>query len=159
MNDAQWMLQALDLARQSAAEGEVPVGAVVTLGDRLVGQGRNRRERGKNALYHAELVAIDQACKALGGWRLWQCCLYVTLEPCPMCAGAILNAQLPRVVYGTKDAKNGAASSVVSLLNMPFSHRPEVVSGVLETECSQVLRDFFLQLRKTRAAQPPRWKK
>ena len=109
MTDEQWMEQALELARLSAAEGEVPVGAVVTLGDKVVGRGRNRRELGKNALYHAEIEAIDDACNNLGGWRLWQCCLYVTLEPCPMCAGAIINARIPRVVYGASDEKNGAA--------------------------------------------------
>lgn len=159
MTDAQWMEQALALAREAASEGEVPVGAVVTLGDEIVGRGQNRRELGKNALYHAEIEAINDACKALGGWRLWQCCLYVTLEPCPMCAGAIINARIPRVVYGTADEKNGSAGSVVNLFALPFNHRPEVISGVLAEPCAQLLQDFFLQLRKKRAAGSHRWKK
>ena len=103
------MREALLLAREAAADGEVPVGCVITLEDRIVGRGRNRREKGKTALAHAELEAIGEACRTLGGWRLWQCTLYVTLEPCPMCAGAILNAHLPRVVFGAKDPKSGAA--------------------------------------------------
>lgn len=159
MTDEQWMEQALALASVAAAEGEVPVGAVVTLGDEIVGRGRNRREFGKNALYHAEIEAINDACQTLGGWRLWQCCLYVTLEPCPMCAGAIINARIPRVVYGTRDEKNGSAGSVIDLFSLPFNHRPEVVSGILEEPCAQILQDFFLQLRKKRAAGPRRWKK
>ena len=113
MEDLDFMREALALAAEAAAEGEVPVGCVVTLGDKIVGWGRNRRETGKNALYHAELEAIDRACKALSGWRLWQCTLYVTLEPCPMCAGAIVNARIPRVVFGAKDPKNGCCGSVV----------------------------------------------
>ena len=103
------MREALLLAREAAVDGEVPVGCVITLEDRIVGRGRNRREKGKTALAHAELEAIGEACRTLGGWRLWQCTLYVTLEPCPMCAGAILNAHLPRVVVGAKDPKSGAA--------------------------------------------------
>ena len=107
MSDEQWMREALALAREAAADGEVPVGCVVTHGERIVGRGRNRRECGKSALAHAELEAIAEACKTLGGWRLWQCALYVTLEPCPMCAGAILNAHIPRVVWGAADPKTG----------------------------------------------------
>ena len=110
MTDSEFMREALQLAEEAGAEGEVPVGCVITLGDRIVGRGRNRREAGKNALYHAELEAIDQACKTLGGWRLWECTLYVTLEPCPMCAGAIVNARIPRVVFGAADPKNGCQS-------------------------------------------------
>ncbi len=159
MTDEQWMQQALQLAKQAAAEGEVPVGAVVTLGDEIVGQGRNRREMGKNALYHAELEAIDQACTRLGGWRLWQCSIYVTLEPCPMCAGAILNARIPRVVYGAPDDKNGAAGSVINILSMPFQFRPQLVSGVLEAPCRQLLQEFFQQLREKRSTEVSRWKK
>jgi len=150
MEDREMMALALELARQSAAEDEVPVGCVITLGDRVVGRGRNRRERGKNALLHAELEAIDEACRTLGGWRLWQCTLCVTLEPCPMCAGAIINARIPRVVYGAKDPKNGCGGSVINLFDMPFNHRPEVVSGVMEPECAQLLTDFFTALRARR---------
>ena len=148
--DLTFMRQALSLAREAAAEGEVPVGCVITLGDRVVGAGRNRREKDRTALAHAELEAIAQSCKALGGWRLWQCTLYVTLEPCPMCAGAIINARIPRVVYGAADPKAGACRSVCSLFSMAFNHHPEVESGVLETECAEILRDFFRTLRETR---------
>lgn len=145
--EEEWMRQALTLAREAAREGEVPVGAVVVCGDRVVGTGRNRRETGKNALFHAELEAIDQACRTLGGWRLWQCELYVTLEPCPMCAGAIINARIPRVVFGAKDRKAGSCGSVMNLFELPYNHRPELMSGVLEEECAALLTDFFRKLR------------
>ena len=110
-----FMKRAVALAELSALEGEVPVGAVVVKDNKIVGEGRNRREFGKNALYHAELEAIDNACKRLGGWRLWQCDLYVTLEPCPMCAGAIINSRIKTVYYGAKDLKAGSFGSVVNL--------------------------------------------
>ena len=142
------MREALLLAREAAADGEVPVGCVITLEDLIVGRGRNRREKGKTALAHAELEAIGEACRTLGGWRLWQCTLYVTLEPCPMCAGAILNAHLPRVVFGACDSKSGAAGSLVDLLHLPGCFQPEVSGGILEAECSQALRDFFRALRQ-----------
>ena len=148
MQDAYFMQQALALANQAAVEGEVPVGCVVTLGERIVGSGRNRRERGKNALYHAELEAIDQACKTLGGWRLWQCTLYVTLEPCPMCAGAIVNARIPRVVCGARDPKNGACGSVVNLLTLPENFRPVFLDGVCADESAALLQRFFAGLRQ-----------
>lgn len=153
--DLLWMQQALLLAQQAAEEGEVPVGAVVVLGDEIVGQGRNRRERGKNALCHAELEAIDAACRRLGGWRLWQCTLYVTLEPCPMCAGAIINARIPRVVYGAPDAKNGSVGSIIDLFQLPYTHRPQVVRGVLAEESKQLLKTFFQQLRQN---PKPKWR-
>ena len=145
--DEIFMREALRLARESAAEGEVPVGAVVVKDGLLVGTGRNRRETGKNALCHAELEAIDRACKELGGWRLWQCELFVTLEPCPMCAGAIINARIPRVVFGAKDKKAGSCGSVVNLFELPYNHRPELVGGVLEEECAQLLTQFFQDIR------------
>lgn len=151
MSDEQWMREALALAREAAADGEVPVGCVVTHGERIVGRGRNRRECGKSALAHAELEAIAEACKTLGGWRLWQCALYVTLEPCPMCAGAILNAHILRVIWGAADPKTGAAGSLVDLLHMPGCFQPEVTSGVLSGECAALLTDFFRALRKSRA--------
>lgn len=147
----------MDLALQAAREGEVPVGCVVTLNDRIVGRGRNRREMGKNALYHAELEAIDQACKTLGGWRLWECTLYVTLEPCPMCAGAIVNARIPRVVFGARDPKNGCCGSVVNLFTLPLNHRPELVPGILEEECGKLLTEFFESLRLSKPARG-RWR-
>lgn len=149
MDDTAMMREALKLAQEAADDGEVPVGCVVAMEDgRIVGRGRNRREKGKSALAHAELEAIGEACRTLGGWRLWQCTLYVTLEPCPMCAGAILNAHLPRVVYGAKDPKSGAAGSLVDVLHLPGCFQPEVLGGVLEEACSQALRDFFRALRQ-----------
>lgn len=149
MDDTAMMREALNLAQEAADNGEVPVGCVVAMEDgRIVGRGRNRREKGKSALAHAELEAIGEACRTLGGWRLWQCTLYVTLEPCPMCAGAILNAHLPRVVYGAKDPKSGAAGSLVDVLHLPGCFQPEVLGGVLEEACSQALRDFFRALRQ-----------
>ena len=148
--DEAMMLRALELAREAAAEGEVPVGCVVALGDRVVGRGRNRREGARNALAHAELEAIDEACRTLGGWRLWQCTLYVTLEPCPMCAGAIVNARIPRVVYGASDPKAGACGSVCDLFCMSFNHHPRVQRGLLEEESAGELRVFFKTLRQRR---------
>ena len=150
--DEAMMREAISLARAAAAEGEVPVGCVITLGDRIVGRGRIRRELGKSALAHAEHEAIAEACRTLGGWRLWQCTLYVTLEPCPMCAGAIINARIPRVVYGAADPKAGCCRSVVDLFALPFNHRPQVEAGLLEAECAQLLRDFFQHLRDKRKA-------
>ena len=157
MDDQYYMEQALALAREAAQAGEVPVGCVITLGDRIVGRGRNRREEGKNALFHAEIQAIDEACRTLGGWRLWQCTLYVTLEPCPMCAGAIINARIPRVVYGASDQKFGACRSVCSLFDMAFNHHPKVESGVLEEESAALLREFFQNLRLELRSRP-KWR-
>ncbi len=148
--DEKMMQEALALAREAANEGEVPVGCVITLGDRIVGRGRNRREVGKNALAHAEIEAIHDACRTLGGWRLWRCTLYVTLEPCPMCAGAIINARIPRVVFGGRDEKFGSVGSVVDLFSLPYNHKPEVVSGVLEAEAIELLQEFFQSLRTRR---------
>ena len=141
--DEAMMRLALSLAEEAGAEGEVPVGCVITLGDRVVGRGRNRREVGKSALAHAEIEAIGEACRTLGGWRLWQCTLYVTLEPCPMCAGAIINARIPRVVYGASDPKAGCCASVIDLFALPFNHRPQVEAGLLETESRALLQAFF----------------
>ena len=146
----EFMLKAIELAKISALEGEVPVGAVVVKGDEIVGCGRNRREYGKNALYHAELEAIDNACKKLGGWRLWQCDLYVTLEPCPMCAGAIINARIKKVVFGAYDKKAGAFGSVADFNQIPYNHKPEIEGGIMETECSALLSDFFKKLRQNK---------
>lgn len=147
MNDEAFMRIALELAARSAEEGEVPVGCVITLEDRVVGTGRNRREAGKNALYHAELEAIDQACKTLGGWRLWQCTLYVTLEPCPMCAGAIINARVPTVVYAAADELSGSCGSVIDLFFERYPHHPRVFAGCLAEESAALLRSFFSSLR------------
>lgn len=147
MKDSFFMNEALKLAREAADEGEVPVGAVVVLGDEIVGRGRNRREKGKNALAHAELEAIDEACKRLGGWRLWQCDMYVTLEPCPMCTGAIINSRMKRLVYGASDYKAGSCGSIVNLFDLPYNHKPETVSGFMQEECAEILTEFFKQLR------------
>ena len=157
MEDRDYMLAALELAREAAADGEVPVGCVIVRRGEIVGQGRNRREKGKNALCHAELEAINEACTTLGGWRLWECDLYVTLEPCPMCAGAIINARIPRVVYGASDEKCGAVRSVCALFDMKFNHHPQVEAGILEEECAGLLTEFFAKLRielRTR----PKWR-
>lgn len=148
MNDEYFMDQALTLARQAANEGEVPVGAVVVLDGEIVGTGRNRREKNKNALAHAELEAIDEACRNLGGWRLWKCDMYVTLEPCPMCTGAIINSRIKRLVYGASDRKAGSCGSVINLFSLPYNHKPEVTSGIKAEECSVLLSDFFKKLRK-----------
>ena len=156
MEDCKYMDMALELAREAAAEGEVPIGCVIVRGDRVVGRGRNRRETEKTALGHGEIEAIADACKTLGGWRLWECTLYVTLEPCPMCAGAIINARIPRVVYGASDAKNGACGSVCNLFSMDFNHHPEVQKGVREEECALLLTEFFQQLRQEHR---PKWRK
>ena len=157
MEDLDFMREALALAREAFDDGEVPVGCVLVRRGEIVGRGRNRREGDKSALAHAELEAIDQACRNLGGWRLWECTLYVTLEPCPMCAGAILNARIPRVVYGASDSKCGAVRSVCGLFDMGFNHHPQVITGVLEEECAALLTEFFQKLRvelRTR----PKWK-
>ncbi len=146
--DERYMTMALELAREAAAEGEVPVGCVIVGGDEVVGRGRNRREQDRNALRHAELDAIDEACRTLGGWRLWECTLYVTLEPCPMCAGAIINARIPRVYYGARDREMGACGGVLNLFMERFPHRPALVGGILADECRQVLSDFFAALRE-----------
>ncbi|MBE6829755.1 MAG: nucleoside deaminase [Ruminococcaceae bacterium] len=145
--EERFMRLALALAREAAQEGEVPVGAVIVKDGKVISTGRNRRERGKNALCHAELEAIDRACRLLGGWRLWQCELFVTLEPCPMCAGAIINARIPRVVYGARDPKAGSCGSVVNLFELPYNHSPELLGGVLADECALLLTDFFQKLR------------
>ncbi len=148
MVDEKWMREALALAKEASAEGEVPVGCVVVCDDQIVGRGRTRREMGKSALAHAEIEAIAEACRTLGGWRLWKCTLYVTLAPCPMCAGAIMNARIPRIVYGAKDTVNGCCGSAIDLFMLPCSQKPEVISGVCEDECSTLLSEFFRRLRQ-----------
>ena len=142
------MKEALLLAKEAFDEGEVPVGAVVTIGSKVIGRGRNRREKGKNALFHAETEAINEACRRLGGWRLWECDLYVTLEPCPMCAGAIINSRIKNVVFGAYDNKNGACGSIVNLFTSDFSYKPCYEGGFMEEECSRILTDFFKSVRK-----------
>ena len=157
MDDLDIMREALSLARKAAEMGEVPVGCVIVRGQEIVGRGYNRRETDKSALAHAEIQAIDQACRTLGGWRLWECTLYVTLEPCAMCAGAILNARIPRVVYGASDRKFGACGSVCSLFSMDFNHHPQVEAGLLEEESKALLQDFFQNLR-VELRNRPKWR-
>ncbi len=144
------MRAAIELAKESEKQGEVPVGAVVVKNGTIVGTGKNRRETGKNALYHAEIEAINNACKSLGGWRLWNCDLYVTLEPCPMCAGAIINSRIRRVYFGAYDNKAGSFGSVANFNMLPYNHKPEIYGGIMEDECSQMLTDFFKTLRENR---------
>ena len=141
----------------AAALGEVPVGAVVARNGEIIAAAHNTRETEKNALHHAELLAIDAACKKLGGWRLWQCELFVTLEPCPMCSGGIINSRIRRVVYGAADTKAGCCGSVTDLFALPFNHHPVVESGLRAEEAQALLQAFFLRLREQRAAKP-RWK-
>ena len=142
-----FMLEALRLAKEAFDDGEVPVGAVVTRKGEIVGAGRNRREKAKNALCHAEIEAINEACERLGGWRLWECELYVTLEPCPMCAGAIVNARIPQVYFGAYDKKNGCCGSVADVLKLEYGYHPACQGGLMEDECSAILSEFFKKLR------------
>ena len=145
--DEVFMTEALALAREAAADGEVPVGAVVVRDGVILGRGRNRRERDKNALAHAEIEAIGQACATLGGWRLSGCDLYVTLEPCPMCAGAILNARIRRVFYGARDDVMGACGGVLNLYMEGFPRPPQLVGNICGDECRDVLQSFFRTIR------------
>jgi len=142
-----YMRLALELALEALAEGEVPVGCVIVRDGVVIGRGRNRRETGKNALAHAELEAIGAACTALGGWRLPETTLYVTLEPCPMCAGGIINARIPALYYGARDEKAGCCGSVLNLFEERFNHHPRIYGGILEAECAALLQDFFQRLR------------
>lgn len=158
MDDLYFMDEALALAREAAQQGEVPVGCVIVRNGQIVGRGRNRREAQKSALSHAEIEAIGDACARLGGWRLWDCTLYVTLEPCPMCAGAILSARIPRVVYGASDRKFGAVRSVCSLFDQNFNHHPQVEAGIREAEAAALMTDFFRELRIELRSRP-KWKK
>ena len=148
MTDQDYMRQAIDLARGCISDGDIPVGCVVVSpGGAVIGRGRNRREADSRATAHAEIEAINDACAALGSWRLTGCTLYVTLEPCPMCAGAILNARVGRVWFGARDPAFGACGGVTNLFMEDFPHSPALVGGVLEEECRQVLSDFFAGLR------------
>ena len=147
MEHRDYMARALELAKEAMAEGEVPVGCVIVRDGKVVGEGRNRRETCCTALGHAEIEAIDQACRTLGGWRLTGCTLYVTLEPCPMCAGAIVNARIPALYYGAKDDKAGCCGSVLNLFEERFNHHPRIYGGLMEEECTDLLQQFFQNLR------------
>ena len=148
--DEYFMNIALKEAEKAAEIGEVPVGAVVVWGDKIVARAYNTRETDKNALCHAEIKAIDLACKRLGGWRLFMCELYVTLEPCPMCAGAIINSRIKRVIFGARDEKAGAVVSGEKTFSLGFNHVPQVTEGVLGEKCSEKLSGFFSALREKR---------
>ena len=158
MTDYELMGAALAEAEKAAALGEVPVGAVVARRGEIVAAAHNTRETEKNAVHHAELLAIDAACRALGGWRLWECELFVTLEPCPMCAGAIINSRIRRVVYGAADPKAGCCGSVTDLFALPFNHRPAVERGLRAEEASALLAAFFARLRAVRGTKP-KWRR
>ncbi len=138
---------ALELATRAAELGEAPVGCVIVRDGEIIGRGYNVREMDGTALGHAELIAIEEACRAVGGWRLCGCELYVTLEPCPMCAGACINSRIDRVIYGADDKKAGSVGSVTDLFELPYNHKPEVTRGVLSEECAEVLTSFFSKLR------------
>ncbi len=148
--DEYFMGIALKEAEKASALGEVPVGAVVVWGDKIISRAFNTRETDKNALCHAEIKVIDKACRRLGGWRLFMCELFVTLEPCPMCAGAIINSRIKRVVFGARDEKAGAVVSREETFSLGFNHTPEVNEGVLSEECAKKLSDFFADLREKR---------
>ena len=147
--DLEFMRRALALAKEAADEGEAPIGAIIVRDGKIAGVGRNRREKDKNALGHAEIEAIDNACKTLGGWRLIGCTMYVTLEPCPMCAGAIINARIERVVFGAYEKKSGYCESRANLLkDVGLNHSVECTGGVLQEQCLQLLSQFFVSRRK-----------
>ena len=147
-NDIIFMQKALAEARRAFDMGEVPIGCVITCNGQIIGSAANERATQKNVLYHAEIIAINQACEALADWRLEDCRLYVTLEPCPMCAGAIVQARIPTVIYGAKSPKAGCAGSILNLLNEPrFNHRCEIIQGVCEDECAALMSEFFTRFR------------
>lgn len=146
-DDVRFMREAMALAREAEALDEVPVGAVIVRDGEIIARGFNTRETDKCATHHAEIIAIEEACRALGGWRLIGATLYVTMEPCVMCAGAIINARVPRVVYGARDLRFGAFGSLLDLAEVPLNHKPEVVGGVLEDECREMLQAYFKKKR------------
>ncbi len=149
MTDQDYMRQAIDLARGCISDGDIPVGCVVVSpGGEIVGRGRNRREADSRATAHAEVEAINDACAALGSWRLTGCTLYVTLEPCPMCAGAIINSRISQLYFGAKEEKSGCCGSILNLFCEPFNHHPRVYGPLLEGECRALLTEFFQNLRK-----------
>lgn len=153
MGHEKHMRSALIEAVKAMDEGEVPVGCVIIdAGGAIIGRGYNRREKERNALAHAELEAINEACQYLSDWRLGGCALYVTLEPCPMCAGAIINARIPKVFYGAKEEQSGSCGSVLNLFMERFGHSPQVVGGILEEECRSLMSEFFKKLRTSRPA-------
>ena len=151
--DEKFMALAIEQAKLAYDAGEVPVGAVIVRGGEVIAAAYNTRESGKNALYHAEVSAIDLACKRLGGWRIPEATMYVTLEPCPMCAGACVNSRIDKIVYGAPDLRAGAFGSLFNLNDYPLNHKPEIVGGVLEEECAALLRSFFRRKREEQSRQ------
>lgn len=151
MDREEYMEYALALASRAAEEGEIPVGCVIADADgNIIGRGRNKREESHDATHHAEIEAIREACGSIGDWRLGGCTIYVTLEPCPMCAGAIINSRIKRVVFGAYDPKAGSCGSVNNLFSFPYNHSPEVEGGFMQDECALLLKRFFAELRRTK---------
>ncbi len=150
MSDEKYMLLALDEAKKAAEKGEVPIGAVIVRRGEVIASAHNERETVFDATAHAETTAIRNACRLLNGWHLTDCTLYVTLEPCPMCAGAIINSRIDRVVFGAYDSREGSFGSLINLASYPYSSRPEIVGGVMETECKTVLSEFFKKIRENK---------
>ena len=146
--DLEMMALAIEEAKKAALLGEVPIGAVIVQNGKVIATGHNLRETDRHALAHAEIVAIDKACRALGGWRLTDCTLYVTLEPCPMCAGAIINSRIDRVVFGAYDKRAGSLGSLIDLSKVNYNHQPRLCGGVMADECLELLKEFFKSLRK-----------
>ncbi len=148
MADERFMREAIKQAKKAAKLGEMPVGAVIVRNGEIISRGYNKRETKKNALLHAEIIAVERACKKLGGWRLPECEIYVTLEPCPMCAGAILNSRIDRVYFGAYDPKSGCAGSRINLMDMNLcNYTAEVMGGVMQEECAGLIKEFFRELR------------
>lgn len=143
-----FMSLALEQARLAYNENEVPIGAVIVRNGEVISTGYNKRHNGKNAMLHAETEAIYKACEKLGGWHLWNCDLYVTVEPCPMCAGAIINSRIRNIYIGTTNSKFGACGSVINLFDYPFNHKPNIVTGIMEDDCKKLMSDFFLEVRE-----------
>ena len=144
----EFMREAFAEAKKAEAKGEVPVGAVIVKDNKIIARGHNQREEKQNALSHAEIECINEACKVLSDWRLEGCEMYVTLEPCPMCTGAIINSRISKVVFGAYDLRAGCMDSVVNLCDYPFNHKVEVYGGIMEEECKQILQNFFTQIRE-----------
>lgn len=142
------MMEAISLAKEAGKMGEVPVGAVIVKNGKIIARGKNEREAKQNALSHAEIEAINNACKSTGSWRLEDCEMYVTLEPCPMCAGAIINSRIKTLIFGAYDSKMGSIDSVINLCDLPYNHKVEVYGGIMEDECLDLLKNFFKTLRE-----------
>ena len=147
------MKEAINEAQKAAVKDEVPIGAVIVYDGKIIARGHNTRQKTQNAINHAEMIAIQKACKKVGSWRLIDCDIYVTLEPCPMCAGAIINSRIKNVYFGATDEKNGAVVSAAQLFDMNFTHKPDYEGGIMGEECAKILSDFFKDLRKKKAGE------